>query len=108
MLLALVSLGFAGKPRTIEAEQIVIRDSHGRARITIGIPAVAGAAIGIERDPPTIWLADENGADGVILATDGLYFANERAKPLVELSSSPSQPELRFHGPDGRVSWSAP
>jgi hypothetical protein len=108
LLLALVSLGFAGKPRTIEAEQIVIRDSHGRTRITIGTPAVSGAAIGVERDAPTIWLADEKGADRAILATDGLYFANGRARPLAELTSGPNRPELRFHDPDGKVSWSAP
>jgi hypothetical protein len=30
--MALVSMGFAGKPRTIEAENFVIRDSHGRAQ----------------------------------------------------------------------------
>ena len=29
-------MGAAGTPKTVEAEKIVVRDRHGRARITIG------------------------------------------------------------------------
>jgi hypothetical protein len=106
--MALVSMGLGRKPRTIEAEKIVILDSHGRARLTIGTPEVAGAAVAMKPDAPAIWLSDESGSDRVILASDGLYFANSHENPLVDLSSGPSQPELRFYGTDGKVSWSAP
>jgi hypothetical protein len=30
-------MGAAGTPKTVEAEKIVVRDRHGRARITIGV-----------------------------------------------------------------------
>jgi len=106
--MVLVSMGLGGKPRTIEAEKIVILDTHGRARLMIGTPDVAGAAVAMKLDAPAIWLSDENGSDRTILTSDGLYLANGREKPLVNLSSGPSRPELRFYGPDGKVSWSAP
>jgi hypothetical protein len=106
--MALVSMGLGGKPRTIEAEKIVILDSHGRARLMIGTPDVAGAAVNTKSDAPAIWLSDENGLDRTILTSDGLYLANGREKPLVNLISGPSRPELQFYGPDGKVSWSAP
>lgn len=60
--MVLVSMGLGGKPRTIEAEKIVIRDSHGRARLMIGTPEVAGAAVDMRPDAPAIWLSDENGS----------------------------------------------
>jgi len=104
----LVSMGLSGKPRTIEAEKIVILDTHGRARLMIGTPDVAGASVDMKLDAPAIWLSDENGSDRTILTSDGLYLANGREKPLVNLSSGPSRPELRFYGPDGKVSWSVP
>ena len=106
--MVLFSMRLGGKPRTIEAEKIVIRDSHGRARLMIGTPEIAGAAVDIKPDAPAIWLSDENGSDRTILTSDGLYLANGREKPLVNLSSGPGRPELRFYGPDGMVSWSAP
>ena len=106
--IALVSMGLGGKPRTIEAEKIVILDSHGRARLVIGTPDVAGPAVDMKLDAPAIWMSDENGSDRSILTTDGLYLANGRAKPLVNLSSGPIRPQLRFYGPDGKISWSAP
>jgi len=105
---ALVSMGLGGKPRTIEAEKIVILDSYGRARLTIGIPSVAGAAVDMKPDSPAIWLSDESGSDRAILTSDGLYLASGHEKPLVDLSSGPSRPALRFYGPDGKVSWTAP
>jgi hypothetical protein len=74
----------------------------------IGTPEVTGAAVDTRPDAPAIWLSDENGSDRTILTSDGLYLANGREKPLVKLSSGPSRPELRFYGPDGKVSWSAP
>lgn len=108
-LVVLVSMGLAaGKSRTIEAEKIVIRDSHGRARLMIGTPEVAGAAVDLKPDSPAIWLSDEHGSDRAILTSDGLYLANGRERPLADFSSGPDRPSLRFYGPDGKVSWSAP
>jgi hypothetical protein len=105
---AILLMGFAGQPRTIEAEKIVIRDSHHRARLTIGTPEYAGVAIMMKPDEPAIWLSDENGSDRAIVSSDGLYFANGRGKPLASLSTGPGQPELRLYGQDGKISWSAP
>lgn len=106
-LAALLSMGFAGKPRTIEAEKLVIIDSHGRPRLTLGTPKAAGFAGGLGPDEPALWLSDENKTDRTILAPDGLYFANSHGKAVVDITSEPG-PELRLHGPDGKVSWSAP
>ena len=105
--MALFSMGFAAKARTIEAEKLVICDSHGRARITIGTPEVAGAAIDLKPDTPAIWLSDESGTDRAILTTDGVYLANGRRKPVAELMDGTSGPELRLYGSDGKVVWSA-
>jgi hypothetical protein len=101
--------GAAKSPKTVEAEKIVVRDRHGRARITIGTPAFAGAAIDTTPDDPVIWLTDDKGADRAMLANDGLSFANGKAGPTVRLSSDPNGLSgLRFYGTDGKVSWSAP
>ena len=40
LLAAFVFAGAGKAPRTIEAEKIVLLDSHGRARVTIGTPLV--------------------------------------------------------------------
>ncbi len=102
-------MGAAKTPKTVEAEKIVILDRHGRARITIGTPAFAGAAIDTKSDDPMIWLTDDKGADRAMLATDGLSFANSKARPTVRLSSDPNGlSDLKFYGTDGKVSWSAP
>ena len=105
---ALVSMGLHGKPRTIEAEKLVILDSHGRQRLVIGTPEVAGTAVDMKSDAPGIWLSDENDSDRAILTPEGLYFANEHEKPLVDLSSGPGEPELRFYGPGGKIVRSVP
>lgn len=89
---ALVSVAFGGKPRTIEAEKIVIVDSHGRPRMIIGTPQVAGAAVYMGRDEPAIWFSDERGSDRAILASDGLYLAGATEKPLVSITSAPERP----------------
>lgn len=95
--------------RTIEAQKIVLLDSHGHARLTIGTPAGAGAAIGVGPDDPVIWLSDPNGADRAMLTTDGLFFANGKTKPTVSLSSDVhGRSTLKLYGSDGKVSWSAP
>ena len=100
----------AKTPRTVEAEKIVLRDSHGRARITIGTPTSAGAVIGeANPDGPIIWLTDEKGSDRAMLTTGGLFFANGKARPTVSLSSDPKGVAgLKLYGTDGKVSWSAP
>lgn len=102
-------MGAAKTPKTVEAEKIVILDRHGRARITVGTPAFAGAAIGTNSDDPMIWLTDDKGADRAMLATDGLSFANSKSRPTVSLSSDTnSLSGLKFYGTHGEVSWSAP
>jgi hypothetical protein len=103
-----VSLGLGGKPRTVEAEKFVILDSRGRARLTLGTSGRAGPAVGMKPDVPAIWLSDEKGADKTILTPDGLYLADDHERPLVDLDSGPGRPGLRFYGPDGKISWSAP
>ena len=66
VLVVILSTGLAGKPRIIEAELIRVRDSHGRARITIGTPEFAGAAVDTKPDEPVIWLSDEKDRQGRI------------------------------------------
>jgi hypothetical protein len=44
------------KPRTIEAEQFIIRDSKGRARVTIGTVPVSGAAVSRIRRANLPWM----------------------------------------------------
>jgi hypothetical protein len=85
----LLSIGTDRTPQTIEAERIVLRDSHGRARITIGTPKFAGFAFDSEPDDPITWLTDENRADRATLSMGGLRFGNGHLKPLVELTSDP-------------------
>ena len=77
-LSALFVMGQSRQNRTIEAEKLIIRDSQGRARITIG----TGMGIDMHKDDPAIWLSDDKGHDRVILLTDGLYFADQHSKPL--------------------------
>ena len=81
MLAASLALMAQARPnRTIEAEQIIVRDSNGRARITIGTPRSSGHAIDSQSDDPLIWLSDERGTDRAILGIDGLRFANEHGR----------------------------
>ncbi|HTT62824.1 MAG TPA: hypothetical protein VMG35_13315 [Bryobacteraceae bacterium] len=106
-LAVFLSLGAGGRPRTVEAEEIIIRDSYGHARLMIGTPEFVGPAIDMDRREPGIWLSDGNGQDRAMLSSDGLYFANEHSKPLLSLEAG-RFPEIRLYGPDGKVSWSAP
>jgi len=96
-------------PRTIQAERIILLDSHGRAKLTITTPAFSGASIDVNPDDPVIWMTDDKGADRAMLTTDGLFFANGKARPTVSLSSDPNGASaLKFYGTNGKVSWSAP
>jgi hypothetical protein len=90
-LLGVIVLGMAQakpKPLAIEAEQLVIRDGRGRARVTIGTPASGGAAVGLSPDEPAIWITDEKGQDRAILSSDGLRFADEKGKRLATYSAT--------------------
>ena len=107
---ALLLMAAEVKPRTIEAEKIILLDSHVRPRATIGTPEFAGVAIDTKPDEPVIWLSDENGTDRATLSTDGLRLNNAHAKPLVELRGDviPGRSGLSFYSSDGKISWSAP
>jgi hypothetical protein len=89
-------------------QKIVLLDSHGRAKLTIGTPALTGATVGVNPDDAVIWLTDDKGADRAMLTADGLFFANRDAKPTISISSDPRTPELKLYGIDGKVLWSAP
>jgi hypothetical protein len=103
----LLLTGAAKTPRTVEAEKIVLLDRQGRTRVTISTPEFTGAAIDTKPDDPVIWLTDDKGTDRAMLTADGLFFASSKAKPTLDLTSNP-RPALKFYGPDGKVSWSAP
>ena len=95
--------------RTIEAQKIVLLDSRGHAKLTIGTPAVTGATVGVSPDDAVIWLTDDKGADRTMLTTDGLFFANGEARPTISLSSNPKGISgLKLYGKDGTMLWSAP
>jgi hypothetical protein len=68
----------AGSPKTVEAEKIILRDSHGRARLTIGTPEFAGATVDMKPDDPVVWMSDDKGIDRAVLTTDGLFFSDGR------------------------------
>jgi hypothetical protein len=109
--IAVFLLGGADKaPRTIEAEKIILRDSQGRARVTIGTPEFAGVTIDMKATDPAIWLTDEQGEDRAVLTSDGLRFGNGRHKPLVEIISDPrpGRSALRFYDSNGKVAQSVP
>ena len=96
--------------RTIEAERIILRDSQGRARVTIGTPEFAGVAIDMKASDPAIWLTDESGTDRAILGADSLRFGDRKGKPLVALVGDlrSDRSALRFYDSDGKVSRSVP
>lgn len=105
----IVVLSGAGTPtRTIEAQKIVLLDSHGHAKLTIGTPALTGATVGVNPDDAVIWLTDDKGTDRAMLTPDGLFFANHDARPTISISSNPKTSELKLYGTDGKVLWSAP
>ena len=106
---AVVAFSGAGKGAgTVEAQKIVLLDSHGRAKLTIGTPALTGATVGVNPDDAVIWLTDDKGADRAMLTPEGLFFANHDARPTISISSDPKASELKLYGTDGKVLWSAP
>jgi hypothetical protein len=83
LLLALVvTTGQSRQPRTVEAEQFILRDTQGRVRLTIGTPRVSGVAVFTDSDEPSLWFTDTKGTDRAILMGDGLRFADEKGHPL--------------------------
>ncbi len=106
----LLLVGADKTPRTIEAEKIILRDSQGRARVTIGTPEFAGVAIDMKASDPAIWLTDESGTDRAILSVDSLRFGSSRGKPLVALigDSRSDRSALRFYDSNGKISQSVP
>src|SRR5579862_7166664 len=63
-LAALAAMGQAApKSRIVKAEQFVLQDRQSRARVTIGTPALSGAAVGLRPAEPAIWITDEKGQD---------------------------------------------
>lgn len=69
-------MGQARQPYpVVEAQKIVVLDSQGRPRITLGTPSSSGAAFGLKTDDPAIWMSDENGTDPLFAQTapEGLW-----------------------------------
>jgi hypothetical protein len=77
---ALMGLARQSHP-VVEAQKIVVLDSQGRPRITLGTPSSSGAGFGLQTDDPAIWMSDENGTDRLILTTDGIRLSDERGRP---------------------------
>jgi hypothetical protein len=109
-VLVFIVLGATNKPRIIEAERITLLDTQGRPRLTIGTPETSGAAISMRSNEPAIWLSDEKGIDRAILTSDGLYLANEKARPTVDLisGSTSEASSLRFYDSGGKLFRSIP
>lgn len=96
--LFLVGLGFLcqflaqSRPsRTVETEQLILRDAQGRARLTMGTSRISGVAIDVAPDEPTVWLTDTKGTDRAILTGDGLRFADEKGRPLQRYVALPGR-----------------
>ena len=105
---ALVLVGAAKSSRTIQAEKFVLLDSHGRAKLTIGTPAYAGAAVDTNPDDAAIWITDDTGTDRAMLSKDGLLFANDKSKPTASLNSRQNgTATIELYG-HGQVVFSAP
>ena len=77
-----ITMGQARQPRTVEAEQFILRDVQGRPRLSLGTPRVSGVAVDVGPDEPAMWITDRNGTDRAILTGEGLRFADEKARPL--------------------------
>jgi hypothetical protein len=91
LLAVVVTMGQSRQPRTVEAEQFILRDTQGRARLFIGTPRVSGVAIDLGPDEPAVWITDTKGTDRAILMGDGLRFADEKARPLRSYVALPNR-----------------
>jgi hypothetical protein len=112
LLAALASMAAVSpKPRTIEAEQFIVRDSKGRARVTIATTPVSGAAISLSPDEPAVWFSDAKGIDRLILAADGLRLANSKSQPALDVTAGASQGQpasIKLYDSESHLVWSAP
>jgi len=95
--------------RTIEAERFILRDSRGRARVTIGTPESSGAAVDTPADEPAIWISDERGIDRVIVTTEGMRLANDAGRPAASMTfMKKTGGQIRLYGQDGKLLYYAP
>jgi len=60
LVAALVLMGAIKSPRTIGAEKIVLLESNGHTRVTIGTPEFVGAAVDMRPDDPAIRISASN------------------------------------------------
>jgi len=99
------------KARTVEAEQFIVRDANGHARLTLGTPSASGVAVLMKPDEPAIWLSDPNGLDRAIITADGFRLSSGKGKPVLEIGASTSTAEpasIRIYDSGSKVVWSAP
>jgi hypothetical protein len=82
LFVVVVTMGQSRQPRTLEAEQFILRDTQGHARLTIGTPRVSGVAVFTDSDEPALWFTNTKGTDRAVLTGDGLRFADEKGHPL--------------------------
>ncbi len=110
LLVVVAALRAQSRPaRTIEAEKFVLRDSQGRARITIGTPESSGVAVDTPADEPSIWISDTKGIDRVIVTTEGLRLANDAGRAAASLTfTRKTGGEIRLYTYDGKLLYYAP
>jgi hypothetical protein len=96
------------KDRVLNVEEIVVRDSAGRARLIIGTPRVAGTAVSLPADDAAIWISDQNGNDRLIVTADGIRFANAKQRPSVDISAGALGATIHLYDSGNRLVWSAP
>jgi hypothetical protein len=94
--------------QVLDVEEIVVRDSAGRARLIIGTPRVAGAAVSLPADDAAIWISDQNGNDRLIVTADGIRIANAKQRPSVDISAGALGATIHLYDSGNRLVWSAP
>ncbi|MBV8136651.1 MAG: hypothetical protein JO121_13630 [Deltaproteobacteria bacterium] len=114
--------------RSVEAEQFVLRDSHGSVRGAMGVgengtvginlnDAKGATRISIDLSPdgsPGVDLYDPSGKERATMALGpegtpglGLYDANGRLRTSLDVPAAQT-PGLAFYHPDGKPAWGAP
>jgi hypothetical protein len=92
---AFVFIAQARPPRTLEAEQFILRDAQGRERLAIGTPRVSGVALDLAPDDAAVWISGNNGVDRAILTNEGLRFADDKGRPLESYLANPRPASTR-------------